>query len=146
MSQLRALYHDALSDLSDDAWLLACRAAIRTCVHFPMPAELLSLAEVEAERMMAERHRANEQKRLAASTSGATLQLGAGTITPEQAAERAATYAEWVEQTRRAMTEGDEQRRAALAADYWSEPRRRQRRGMRRPIVKGPGPDNEREQ
>ena len=137
---LRSIYRDALDELSDEAWLLACRAAVRTCVHFPMPVELRELAEAEAERSMDERHRANEQRLLVAAASGATLQLTAGTVTPEQAAERAAWYSTMVERTKQSMTDADERRKAALAQEYWSEPRRRQRRGMRRPMPVGPVP------
>jgi hypothetical protein len=129
---LRSLYHEALAELSDDAWLLACRAAVRACIHFPMPAELLDLAGMEAERSMNERHLVNEQRRLQSATVGADHLLTAGTLTPEQIAERKAWYDNLIRETKQAMNDADERRRVASARDYWARPRRR-RRGIQLP-------------
>lgn len=83
---LTSLYGEILSDLSDEAWLSACRAAVRTCKHFPVPAELIDLAEAAADTAYQERITAVERQRINTATVDGIRLLSAGSIGEEQAA------------------------------------------------------------
>lgn len=43
IAALVAVYHEALSDLTDAEMADACREAVRSCRHFPVPAELRAI-------------------------------------------------------------------------------------------------------
>ena len=47
-TQLAAIYLEALSDFSDGDMRIAVREAVRTCTHFPKPAELIAIIRPSA--------------------------------------------------------------------------------------------------
>ena len=121
-----ALYREALGELSDEAWLGACKAAIRFCKHWPVPVELAELAEAHADATSRERIADADQRRIAAATDHAQRLLTAGVITEEQAAERRERLAALAAETMAAIRAGGV-KAAAKGADFWTGEKRRRR-------------------
>lgn len=116
---LRSLYREAMGELSDAAWLAACRSAIRTCTHFPVPAELIALAESAAEDAYRHRIMAEAQPR--------PYLLPSGEISEEQAAANRERLAQMTAETLAAIRHGGEQA-TRQPGEYWRSPRPRRHR------------------
>lgn len=127
---LTGLYREALGELSDDAWLGACKAAVRSCRHFPVPAELLELADDYADAASRERVVAAERRRIDAAIDHGQRLLTAGVVTEDVAAERRERLAAMATETLAAIREGGA-KAATRDADFWRVERKR-RRGRRR--------------
>ncbi len=137
MTLLSELYREALGELTDAAWIGACKAAIRSCKHFPVPAELLELAEAHAERTIYERVAAAEQQRANAAMVQGQKMLAAGVITEEQIAERQARLAEMAAETKRAIQAGGSKAAQRNPAEFWRGEKRRRRKSSVSPRSDG---------
>jgi hypothetical protein len=126
-----ALYREALGELSDAAWLGACKAAIRSCEFFPMPVVLEKLAEDVAETTMRERLTTSDQARIAAADQHGQRLLTAGVVTEETAAERRERFAAMAAETVTAIREAGER---AAKRDYWTGEKRRRRKAVVSPL------------
>lgn len=129
LTRTMAAYAAALGDLSDEAWLGACRAALRTCRFFPVPAELLELAEAAAEEAQRGRLRAMEDARLRSAIMDGQRLLAAGVLTEEMAAANRERYAAMAAETLAAIKAGGEKVRAERRAEFWTGRAGRRRRG-----------------
>lgn len=113
-AELRAgmvIYADLLGDINDVAWLAACRSAATTCRFFPVPAELIALAEESAEGAYLERVQDAEQQRIGAAHADIRRLLTAGTVTEEQADQHRQRYDRMVSDTLLAIREAGERTR-----------------------------------
>jgi hypothetical protein len=115
------IYRETLGELTDDAWLAGCWAALATCTHFPMPVELRELAEGAAERASVARTAIAEQNRLAAGQADIRRLLTAGTVTEEQAAANQARYDRMVSDTLKAIREAGQRVQRERRADWLHE-------------------------
>ena len=86
-TELRAgmvAYADLVGELTDDAWLAACREASKTLKFFPVPAELTELAEAYAEDKTQQQIDRLEFQRIAESTAEVRHMLAAGAISAKE--------------------------------------------------------------
>lgn len=103
VAALRSIYQETLGELSDDAWLGACKTALKTCTHFPMPAELYDLALDFAEAASTERIRLAAVARNQEIAAMDQRALTEGRITEEQAAQNKQKYDRGVADTLRKL-------------------------------------------
>jgi hypothetical protein len=108
---LTMIYRATLGDLSDDAWLAGCWAALAGCTHFPMPVELRELAEGAAETASLERVQDAEQQRIGVAHADIRRLLTAGTVTEDQAEANRQRYDRMVSDTLLAIREAGERTR-----------------------------------
>lgn len=99
VAALRAIYQEMLGELSDEAWLGACRTACKTCKHFPMPVELYEMALDYAEAASTERIRLAAVARNQEIAAMDQRMLAEGAITEEQRAASQRAYDEMVAAT-----------------------------------------------
>jgi hypothetical protein len=141
VAALRTIYREACGELSDAAWLGACRVALRSCTHFPVPAELLAFVEEGADTANQERAMMLERARLDQAITDTNRLLAAGTVTPEQAKQNQERYEAMFAETMAAIKNGGA--KSNDRSDWWSSGRRREgRRQMMPPLLRDrkPGP------
>lgn len=92
-------YRETLGELSDDAWMGAVWAALKTCKHFPVPAELYDLALDHAEAASTERIRLAAVARNQEIAEMDQRALTDGRTTEEERAEKKRLYDEMVAAT-----------------------------------------------
>lgn len=125
-AELRAgmvVYADLLGDISDTAWLAACREAATTCRFFPVPAELTELAEAFAETAYLERVEAINAERLAESNERARHLLTTGAVTEEDAAAKRELMQRQVADMARHLREVNANARRPQRGDWQHEDR-----------------------
>lgn len=111
VAAMRLLYREALGDLTDAAFLAGCAAAVRTCRHFPVPAELRDLAEQEADAAYRDGIQAHEQRHLLAAAQHGQRLLTAGVVDEAQAERNRQRLARMAGDTLRAIRAGGERAR-----------------------------------
>jgi len=99
VAALRSIYQDTLGELSDEAFIGACKTACKTCKHFPMPAELYEMALDYAEAASTERIRLASVARNQEIADMDRRMLTEGRMTEEQVAENQRRYDEMVAAT-----------------------------------------------
>jgi ribosomal protein L29 len=115
---LTSIYGEALGDLTPVEIDRACRAALRSCRHFPVPAELIALArphltgkpEDDFDPLAALRRDRTDWRQPVIGSAAPLLPERA--ISDEQAAERRAALAKLMEQTRAQMAAASEQHKS----------------------------------
>jgi hypothetical protein len=132
------IYADLLGDINDAAWLAACRAAATTCRFFPVPAELVALAEECADGATRDQLTVIDRQRIDQAITDTNRLLASG-LTGEKAEENKAWYEARFAETIAIIRANGE--KAADRSEFWGSGRRRNaRRQMMPPVFRHPHP------